>query len=130
MTNPNARGAVLARAAEAMLRALGGTEVKFRCPVAAAKDAQARQLGMDAPVTDDTPVSPVVVRANGNDLELLIAPASIAQYLSDRGQTAEQFFAAVLAVLIGAREFTVKSFHAEQFAGAEYLYRVAITAKT
>lgn len=119
----------MVRAAESMLRALGGTEVMFRCSTGAARDLQARQLGLDAPVTDDIPVSPVVVRPNGNDLLLLIAPASIAQYLSDRGQTAEQFFAAVLAVLIGAREFTVTSFHVEQFAGADYLYRVALTAK-
>ncbi len=113
-----------------MLRALGGTEVKLRCPVSAAKDGQARQLGREAPVTEEVAISPVVVRASGEDLELLIAPASVAQYMQDRGQTAEQFFAAVLAVLHAGRELKMKLFHAEQFAGVAYLYRVALTAKS
>ncbi|MGH9524985.1 MAG: hypothetical protein ACRD3E_20860 [Terriglobales bacterium] len=130
MTNANARGAAMARSAEAMLRALGGTEVRFRCPVSAAKDAQARQLGMDAPVTEDIAVSPVVVRGVGDEYELLIAPASVAAYLADRGQSAEQFFQAVLAVLVDVREFAVHAFQAEQFAGADYLYRVTLTAKS
>src|SRR5689334_12142052 len=103
------RGSALARAAEAMLRALGGSEVRLRCPVAAAENEQARQLGLEAPATEDIAIAPVVVRASGNDVELLIAPASVTQYLQDRGQTAEQFFNAVLAVLYGGREFHVRS---------------------
>lgn len=128
MTNANARGAAIARAAEAMLRALGGTEVTFRCPAAAAKNPEARQLGQDAPVTQDTVISPVVVRPNGNDLELLVAPSTVSQYLSDRGQTAEQFFEAVLAVIFGGREYNVSTFHVEQFAGTDYLYRVTVVS--
>src|SRR6185312_15266839 len=125
MTNS---GSALARAAEAMLRALGGTEVKLRCTVAAARDAQARQLGLDVPVTEDIAVSPVVVRASGSNLEVLIAPASMAQYLNDRGQTAEPFFQSVLAVLFAGREYKVTSFHVEQFAGADYLYGIELAA--
>src|SRR5512140_3389460 len=98
MTSSISRGPALARAAEAMLRALGGCEVRLRCPVAAARDDQARQLGLDAPVTEDIAVSPVIVRANAEDFELLIAPASLAPYLQDRGQTGQQFFESVLAV--------------------------------
>ena len=120
----------MARAAEAMLRALGGTEVRFRCPVAAAKDAQARQLGMDAPVTEDIAVSPVVVRASSDGVELLIAPASVSAFLADRRQTAEQFFRAVFAIVLDDRESAVQAFQAEQFAGADYLYRVTLTAKS
>jgi hypothetical protein len=129
MTNTN-RASALARAAESMLRALGGTEVKLRCPVAAAKVAQARELGLEAPLTQDISVAPVVVRASGEEIELLIAPSSVAQYLQDRGQSSEQFFDAVLAVFFDGRELKVKSFHAEQFAGADYLFRVQLTAKS
>ena len=125
MTNP--RGPALARAAEAMLRALGGTEVKLRCPVSAAKDPQSRQLGLEAPVTEDIAISPVVVRRSGDDLELLIAPSSVAQFIQDRGQTAEQFFDSVLAVLQENRALRVSSFADDQFAGAAYLYRVTLT---
>ena len=128
MINPNARGAALARAAEAMLRALGGTEVKFRCPAAAAKDENARQLGLDAPVTEDIAIAPGVVRTTGESIELLIAPSSISQYVQDRAQTVEQFLDAVLAVFVDGREYALTSFRTEQSGGAEYLYRV--TAKT
>jgi hypothetical protein len=128
MTSSNARCPALARAAEGMLRALGGCEVRLRCPVAAAKDEQARQLGFDAPITEDVSIAPVVVLANADSFELLIAPGSVAQYLQDRAQTAQQFFASVLAVLYGGRELRVKLFHVEQFAGAEYLYRVTVAS--
>jgi hypothetical protein len=130
MTNANARVAALTRAAEAMLRALGGTEVKFRCPLAAAKDEQARQLGLEAPVTEDIAIAPVVVRASSESMELLIAPSSIAQLTHDRVQTAEQFFQSALAAIVGGREYTVQALQAEQFAGADYLYRVQLTAKS
>lgn len=130
MINANARGAALGRAAEAMLRALGGTEVKLRCPVAAAKDAQARQLGREAPVTEDISVAPVIARGAKDGLELLIAPSSLAQLIADRGQSAVQFFDSVLAVVFAAREYALISFQSEQFAGADYLYRVSVTPKS
>ena len=121
-----ARGPALARAAEAMLRALGGAAVTLRCPVAAAKDGLARQLGREAPITDDISIAPVVLRPNGEELELLIAPSTVAPYMQDRGQTAPQFFAGIVAVLHGGREMSVKLFLVEQFAGAEYLYRLTV----
>ena len=109
-----------------MLRALGGAAITLRCPVAAANDEQARQLGREAPVTDDISITPVIARVAGDDLELLIAPATVAPYLQDRGQTAPQFFAGIVAVLHGGRQMRVKLFHVEQFAGGEYLYRVTV----
>ena len=130
MNNLNARGAALSRAAEAMLRALGGTEVTLRCPTAAAKDQHSRQLGLEAPVTTDINVSPVVVHASGADVEVRSGPASVAQYIQDRGQTAEQFFTTILAVLYGGRELHVKSFSTSDFAGSTYLYRIQLTAKS
>ena len=126
MNNPHA----LARAAEAMLRALGGTEIKLRCPVGTAKDELARQLGLEAPVAEDIAVSPVVVHPSGQDLELLIAPSSVAPYMQDRGQTAEQFFNGVLAVLHAGCQYQLKLFHVEQCAGAAYLYRITVTANS
>lgn len=119
----------VARAAEAMLRALGGAEVTLRCPTATANDPQARQLGLDAPVTEDLAVAPAIVRASGDDFELLLAPSSIARYIQDRGQSAEQFFAAVIAVLHAGRELRVRAFACDRVAGSTYLYRVTLTAK-
>ena len=110
-----------------MLRALGGCEVKFRCPVAASKNGDPCQLGLFEPLTEDLALSPIVVRGSGDDLELLVAPSSVAPYMQDRGQTAEQFFGAVLAVFVVGREWRVKLFHVEQFAGAAYLYLLSLT---
>ena len=126
----NARGPAIARAAEAMLRALGGTDVTFRFPVSAAAEQQARQLGLDAPVTQDISISPVVVRASGDGVELLIAPSSIAPYMQDRGYSAEQFFSSIFLVLHGGREYRVKSFQADHFAGSAYLYRITVVTKS
>jgi hypothetical protein len=46
--------------------------------------------------------------------------------MQDRGQTAQPFFATVVAVLHGGRELHVRLFHVEHFAGAEYLYRLTV----
>lgn len=126
MNYANGRGLALARAAEAMLRALGGGEVTLRCPAGAAQDADASQLGREAPVSTEVAIAPAVVRASGNGLEVLLAPASVAQYARERGQSAQEFFAAVMAVRHGGREFRVRSFAAAQFAGTEYLYRISL----
>src|SRR4051812_22661626 len=126
MTNPTSRAPALARAAEAMLRALGGATITLRCPVAAAQDEQARQLGREAPGTDDISIAPVVIRADGEKMELLIAPSTVAPYMQDRGQSAQQFFAGIVAVLHGGREMRVQLFHVEQFAGTGYLYRLTV----
>ena len=129
MNNANARGPALTRAAEAMLRVLGGTEVMLRCPVAAAKDESARQLGLEAPITEDIAIAPVVVRAAGDGFELLIAPSSLTQLIAERGQSAEAFFSAVLAAFVGSREFSILNFRTDQFAGTEFLYRIQLTAQ-
>lgn len=118
------------RAAEAMLRALGGTEVKLRCATGAPDDPQGRQLGLKAPAVEDIPVSPAVVRPSGSDFELLLAPTSITQYIQDRALTAEQFFGAVMAVLHAGQELRVRSLVGDCFAGDVYLYRITLTTNS
>jgi hypothetical protein len=126
----NSRGLALARAAEAMLRALGGGEVVLRCPVAPAANETNRELGLEAPVSDDFVVSPVLVRgvARVSDpcarYEFLFPPQSLAAYLADRRQTAEEFFSSLIGVVHQGRLLHVESMATETFAGAAYLYRV------
>ena len=114
-----------------MLRALGGGEVAVRCPVAPAGNAFNAELGIEGPVTQDFTVAPVIVRtsvARVSDprvrLEFLFAPASLAAYLADRGQTAEAFFASALGIVQGPKLLHIESMTAESFAGVSYLYRV------
>lgn len=126
----NPRSPALSRVAEAMLRSLGGAEVTLRCPTAVPKDPQARQLGLDAPAVEDISISPAIVRRNGSDFELLLAPSSLALYIQDRGQTAQQFFGSVHAVLHGQHELRVRSFADDRFAGEVYLYRITLTSNS
>lgn len=125
------RAVTLARAAEAMLRALGGVDVVVRCPVAPAGNAANAELGIDGPVTEDLTVTPVVARSGaagapgpGVRLEFLFAPASLARYLADRGESVENFFAGALGIVHGQQLLHIESVTAESFAGTPYLYRV------
>lgn len=134
MSESNPRGLALARAAEAMLRALGGGEVVLRCAVAPAANETNRELGLEAPVINDLAVSPVLVRAASipapkTKLELLFAPGSLAAYLADRRQSAEEFFSSLIGVVHQGRLLHVESMTADTFAGAAYLYRV-VAAET
>jgi len=122
------RGLALARAAEAMLRALGGGEVVLRCPVAPAANETNRELGLEAPPSDDFAISPVLLRVVGAArYEFLFAPASLVSYLADRRQSAEAFFSALIGVLHQGRLLHVESMTTDTFAGAAYLYRVTAT---
>ena len=132
----NSRTAALARAAEAMLRALGGGDVVIRCPVAPAGNAANAELGIEGPVTEDLSITPAVARSSvarasdsGLRFEFLFAPASLARYLDDRGESAEDFFAGALGIVHGQKLLHVESMTAESFAGTPYLYRV-VAAET
>jgi hypothetical protein len=124
------RAATLARATEAMLRALGGSDVVLRCPVAPAGNAGNAELGIEGPVTEDVTVTPVVARsvvgasAPGVRLEFLFAPDSLARYLADRGESAEDFFSSALGIVHGQALLHIESMTAESFAKVPYLYRV------
>jgi hypothetical protein len=130
---PNPRGLALARAAEAMLRALGGGEVVLRCPTAPAANETNRELGLEAPVGDDLALSPVLARsvARVSDscarYEFLFAPASLTACLADRRQSAADFFSSLLGVVHQGRLLHVESMTTDTFAGAAYLYRVVAT---
>jgi hypothetical protein len=127
----DARARALARAAESMLRALGGGEVAVRCPVAPAGSSANAELGMDGPVTQDFTVWPVVVRAcvarvsdPRQRFELLFAPSTLTAYLADRGQDAQAFFEAALGIVHGEKLLYIESMTTDMLAGTPYLYRV------
>ncbi len=120
-----ARGLFLARAAEAMLRSLGSGEAIFRVPTAVGSaDPTRQELGLDPTVTEDVAVSPVLLQAGGEALELVISPKSLEPHLQVRGQTADEFLAAVASIAIQGQTLRIQSFAAECFAGAVYLYRI------
>jgi hypothetical protein len=131
MDNPRtfSRAPALARAAEAMLRAVGGDQVVLHCRVGPAAAEQARELGQSAPAVEDLTVSPVVGRplpqtTSGLRVELLIARRSLARFLADRNQSAEDFFAAVLGLDFAGRTLHIERVTPEALGGDVFLYRV------
>jgi hypothetical protein len=122
----NSRASALARAAEAMLRALGGGEVVIRCPVAPAANEDNAELGIEGPVTQDLAVSPCVARVAGpgKRIEFLFAAATLAPYLADRGESAEDFFASALGMVHEQKLLHIETMTTDFFAGTPYLYHV------
>ena len=137
-----ARSLGLARAAEAMLRALGGSEVVFRVHALMSPAASDHGLGLEAPLTDDVAISPVVVCAvppqEGTVVrfELLLSPTALSAQLTARGQAADEFFATALGVLHPLLQpqdpddepplLHLESVAVEMLAGAAYLYRITV----
>lgn len=130
-TTASSHIATLNRAAQAMLRALGGSDVAIRCPVAPAADAASAELGIAGPVTEDLNISSVVVRPAlalasrpGLRLEFLFAAATLAPYLTDRGESAEDFFTGALGFVHQQKLLHMEMMIVDSYAGTPYLYRV------
>jgi len=125
-------GAALARAADALLRALGGSTVSLVLPASATTGDSAGVLGLVDPGVQEVLISPAVVRAlvTGNvgprrRVEFTLPAAAIVDQLPGLGiGTAEELFDAVLGLRFGNDLFHIESVAAENFAGAVYLYLV------
>jgi hypothetical protein len=131
-TNGAARALSLGRAAEAMLRALGGGEVRLRLPLnLAAAEPQRAALGLDGPAVEEVALAPVVVRAvtaaGEARFELLLPATRLQALAAERGLKAEALLQRALGFVQGDRLLRVAHFTAETFAGLPYLYRVTAT---
>jgi hypothetical protein len=123
------RAPAASRAAEALLRTLGGTSIYLRTPMAAAA-GDAGQLGIAGATTQDIALAPVVVRHSGSSAtrrELLV-PASALARACDIQDTAaaQEFFSAALGIVLRGTLLRVEAFAAEELDGAPYLYRVVV----
>jgi hypothetical protein len=130
-----ARGQAMMRAADAMLRVIGATDVYLRLPTAAAAEATAVELGLAAPLVEDVVLSPVVVTALAGDArqqrlryELLMSAAAVARVMESRGlESAETLFRSALGILLNGQLLHVEALAVEMFAGMTSLYRVTVT---
>ena len=120
------RGLAMARAAEAMLRALGGTEIRVLLAASGSADANARQLGLESPALEAVTVSPVVVRRIGDTqrLQFLISTSAVEGEAAIRQMAPQALLAAATAIELGSTRLKVENVMTEQFGGAAYLYRV------
>ncbi len=114
-----ARGLAIARATEAMLRSLGGTEITMLLPM---KLDPADATG----ALEEVPVSPVVLRTAGEDRFELLVGAKTAAYIAEaRGfDSADMLFQAVVGFENGESLLRIASVGVDTFAGEPYLYRL------
>jgi len=124
--------AAVMRAADAMLRALGGDQVSMLFPLITMPNDPSAQLGLADPGVEEVIFCPVVVRtmvtpATGprRRLEFLFSAAAVVAELTSRNvASAELLFDGALGLLYDNDLFHIENVTTEFFAGTAYLYRV------
>lgn len=125
-------GAAVLRAADAMLRVLGGDTVSLVFPAADMPDDPAAQLGLVDPGTEEVTFSPVVVRSlpTSNSgprrrLEILLSGGAVADVVVERdAASASALFDSALGLMHGGGLLHIEGVTTEYMAGTAYLYRV------
>jgi len=122
------------RAADALLRSLGGSSVKLRLPtLPCASDGD--QLGMGVGGYQDLVLSPAVFRrvratvkeGEEGSWELLLSASAVMKQVSEmQMQSAEVLFEQALAVMVGERSFVLRAVSSSEVFGQEYMYRLLL----
>jgi hypothetical protein len=136
MTMTGISGMAAVRAADAMLRTLGGAEVVLLFAAAGLPADRAAELGLVDPGVEQVAIAPVIVRElttenNGprRRIELVAGRSAMAEQVSQRNvASAEVLFETALGVVYGGDVFHIEGFVVERFAGVSYLYRVVAVA--
>jgi hypothetical protein len=125
------RGMALVRAAEAMMRALGGEEITLLLPAISLPDDPAAQLGLADPGVVEVQISPVVRRTLLSDNQssarrfefLMPATAVASQIEAQNAASAPALFDAALGILHEGVLLRIQKVATEYFAGTAYLTR-------
>ena len=128
-----ARGIALTRAAEAMLRTLGGEAITLLFPMSTLPNEPAAQLGMIDPGVTQVAISPVIVRNLHREnstarcqLEFLMPGSAVRAAIGSRNaSSAAQFFDSALGIVYDGRLLRIQHVDTEFFAGTAYLYRLS-----
>ena len=126
-------GAAAVRAADAMMRTLGGTEVILLFAAAGLPGEGIAELGLVDPGVVQALIAPVVVREISTEnsgprrhIELLAGQAALAQQVSQRNvASADVLFETALGLVYCGEVFHIQGFIVERLGGATYLYRVS-----
>jgi hypothetical protein len=125
------------RAADILLRAMGGQSAMLRMPAPAVPADVTEQLGIATPLFQDLPLAPVVFRkaratvAEGKAAkwELLVSATAVESLVGSLAYaSASVLFAEAYGVLCGDELFEVESATSEQAFGRPYLYRLVLRA--
>lgn len=131
-SNDISRAEAFLRAADALLRALGPSEVILVLPVLIEQDNA--DLGLAAPVVEQVSLAPAVVRDLGSStaartqLEVMLAASTVNAYAESHNyDPPDAMFDAALGILHGGKLFRIERVAWDSFADTPYLYRVALT---
>ena len=132
MTMTGISGGAAARAADAMLQTLGGTQVTLLFPAAGLPADAESELGLVDPGVVQAAIGPVIVRElttenNGprRRIELVAGRTALAEQVSQRNvASADVLFDTALGVVFEGEMFHIEGYVVERFGGVAYLYRV------
>lgn len=126
------RAEALLRAADALLRALGPSEVVLILPVPMQQTNS--DLGLAAPAVEQLSLSPAVVRKIGSStttrtqLEVMLSASTVAAQAESRNfDPASALFDSALGVLHGGKLLRIESVGWDSFSDTPYLYRIMLT---
>ena len=125
-------GVAVMRAADAMLRSLGGAEVSVLFPLSALPGDSSVQLGMVDPGVEEVKFSPVVAlnlptESTGprQRVEFLLAASAVGAEAAARSLASGlKLLEGALGILHQGQLFHIENIVTECFGGTEYLYRV------
>src|SRR3954464_4311904 len=125
-------GTAVLRAADALLRALGGDQIGLVLPLPTETGSDSAPLGLTDPGVRLLTISPVVVPTLPAPsagprvrLEFLISASAVANAVDEEGaDSAQALFDLALGIQHQADLFHIESVSTEYFAGMAYLYRV------
>lgn len=125
------------RAADVLLRGVGGRTILLRMPATASAGDVTEQLGLATPQFQDVELAPVVFRSaratvtegKATRWELLVSGDAVATLVGSLGYgAAESLFGSAFGVLIDGVLMTIESTTAAEVAGTAYLYRLVVRA--
>lgn len=123
------------RAADALLRANGGTTAYLQMPVQPGDASDAGQLGLDTPTFEALALSPVVFRrarltmteAQPQKYELLISGSAVAAAVgAQQMASADLLFQMAAGVVVAGELFLIETVSFSESLGAVYMYRLLL----
>jgi len=125
-----ARGLVLARAADAMLRSLGGGEITLR--LAGVNSQPLAEFGIAQVAAAEVVLSPAVVRRSDGKgaTEVLVSATAVdAAVEAQQWAGADQMFQCIVGLVLNERAWKLESVATDTFSGVTYLYRMRLVER-
>jgi hypothetical protein len=116
------------RAADVLLRGVGGRAVMLRMPAPASAGDVTEQLGLAVPQFQDVELAPVVLqRGSAAGREMLVSANAVNALVGSMGYSAASvLFADAFGVLVDEVLMEVESVAETEVSGAAYIYRLML----